>query len=85
MQQLAVMFKCRSGNDAVIGLADGNTCLAQFAVYVHRPNIYCFRHRQHEQWAKITLDSAVGGVVGNTLENLCQYSAAYGKVFIIKD
>lgn len=34
MQQLAVMVQCRSGNDAVVGLADGDALLSQFAINV---------------------------------------------------
>jgi len=68
VQQLALIFQCSSGNDAVIGLADGNALLAQLAVYLCRSNKYGFRHGQHDQWTKITPDTLVIGVVSDALK-----------------
>ena len=38
MQQLAVMVQCRSGNDAVVGRADGDALLSQLAINVSCPH-----------------------------------------------
>ena len=78
MQQLAVMFQRSGSNDAIVGLADGNAFLAQFAVDIRSPDKYRLWHGQHDQWAEIAPNAPVGGVIGNTLENLCQYDVAQG-------
>ena len=38
VQQPAMMFECRSSNDAVVGLADGSALFAQLAINVSRPD-----------------------------------------------
>ena len=80
-----MMFQRCSGNDAVVGFADGNALLAQFAINVSGPDEYSFGHWQHNQWIQIAPDAPVGGVIGNALENLCQYDAAQGKVLVIEN
>ena len=49
-----------------------------FAINVSGPDEDGFGHSQHDQWRKIAPHALVGGVIGNTLENLCQYDAAQG-------
>jgi hypothetical protein len=85
VQQRAMMFECRGGNNAVVGLADGNALLSQLAVNIRCPSVCSFGHWQHDQWTKIAPDAPVGGVIGNALEDFCQYDAAQGKVFVIED
>jgi len=80
-----MMFQRCSGNDAVVGFADGNALLAQFAINVSGPDEYSFGHWQHNQWIQIAPDAPVGGVIGNALDNRCQYDAAQGKVFVIEN
>ncbi len=79
------MFEGRGSNDAVIGFTDGDALLAQFAINVSGSNEYSFGHWQHNQWTKIVPNAPVHGVIANTLEDLCQYDAAQGKVFVIED
>jgi len=85
VQQLAMMFECRGGNDGVVGLADGNALLSQLAIYVGCPHEYTLKHWQHYQGVEIVPDAPLRGVIGNALEDLCQNDAAQGKVFIIED
>ena len=80
-----MMFQRCSGNDAVVGFSDGNALLAQFAINVSCPEKYRFGHWQHNRWIQIAPDSLVAGVIGNALENLCQYDAAQGKVLVIEN
>ena len=58
------MFQRGSGNDAIVGFADGNALLAQFAINVSCPDEYSFGHWQHNQWIQIAPGAPVGGVIG---------------------
>ena len=85
MQQLAVILQRRGSNDAIVGLADGNAFLAQFAVDIRCPHKYRLWHRQHNQRAEIAPNAPVGGVIGNPLENLGEDDTAQGQVLVIED
>ena len=85
MQQTAAVFQRGSRNDAVIGLADGNARLTQFAINVSCPEKYRLWHRQHDQRAEIASDTPVGFVIGNALQYFGQYDAAQREVFILKN
>ena len=85
MQQLAVMLQRRGSNDAIVGLADGNAFLAQFAVDIRCTHKYRLWHRQHDQRAEIAPHAPVGGVIGNTLENPGEDDTAQGQVLVIED
>ena len=80
-----MMFQRRGRNDAVIGFADGRALLSQPAVHVSGPDEDGFWHGQQDQWHKIAPHAPVGGVIGNALEDFCQYDAAQGKVLAIVD
>ena len=47
VQQPSMMLECRSSDNAVVGLAEGNTRLAQFAVDVRCVYKHSVRHGQH--------------------------------------
>jgi len=85
MQQLAAVFQRRGSNYAIVGLADGNALLAQFAVDICCPDKYRLWHRQHDQWAEIAPHTPVGGVIGNPLENLGQDDTAQGQILVVED
>mgnify|MGYP003573589508 CR=1 FL=1 len=85
MQQLAVMFKCGSSNDTVVGLADVDALLSQLAINISCTDEYSREHWQHNQRSKVAPDTPVGGVIRNTLENLRQDDATQGEVFVIED
>ncbi len=85
VQELATMFECRCRNDAVVALADSGALSSQPAINVSRTDEYSLRHRQHDQGAKIGLNAPICGVIGNALEDLCQYDATQGKVLISED
>ncbi len=85
MQQLAAVFQRRDSNDAIVGLADGNALLAQFAVDIRCPDKYRLWHRQYDQGAEIAPHTPVGGDIGNPLEDLGQDDTAQGQVLIVED
>ena len=85
MQQQAVVFECRSGNDAVIGLADGDALLSQLAINVSGPNEYSFGYWQHDQGLEIAPNPSVCSVIGNALENPGQYDSAQSQIFVVED
>jgi hypothetical protein len=85
VQQPTTMFQCCGSNDAIVGLANGYALFAQLAINISGSNEDSFGHWQHNQGAKIAPDPPVDGVIGNALENFCQYDATQGEVFIIED
>ena len=85
MQQLAVMFQRSGSNDAIVGLADGNAFLAQFAVDIRCPDKYRLWHGQHDQWTEMAPYTPVGSIIGNPLENLGEDDTAERQVLVIED
>ena len=72
-------------NHAVVDLADGNGLLSQLAINASCPNEYTVRHWQHNQGTEVVPNAPLHGVIGNALEDLCQYDATQGKVLFIED
>lgn len=73
---LAQLQREGGDDDAVVGFADGDALFAHFAIDVGGPNEPSLGHRQHDQWAQITLNAGVGAVVRNALKYLGQDAAA---------
>ena len=73
VQQLAVMFQHRSGDDAVIGLADGDAPLSHMAVDIRSADKSRSWHWQHDQGADIAphppKDRVIGYPLGRHYQN----------------
>ena len=79
------MLERRGCDDAIVRLADGDACLAQFAMDGRCPDKYSVRHGQHDQWTKVALNAPMGCFISSALKDLGHNDAALGKIFTVDD